>query len=88
MKQIPDSNSSMTIQIMSFTCGVLGVELLPNGTKIKGDLVIDASGPGSAAPQWLEEGGYAAPHTVKVDPLVGYTFSIVDVPQEASLGRT
>lgn len=61
---------------------LLGVEILPNGTALAADLVIEASGPRSCMSSWLKEGGYTAPHTVKVDPHIGYTFSILDVPKE------
>ncbi len=49
------------------------------------DLVVDASGPRGKTRQWLEEGGYPVQdvRTVEVDPHVGYTMEVLDVPDEA-----
>ena len=48
------------------------------------DLVVDASGPRGKTRQWLEEGGYPVQdvRTVEVDPHVGYTMEVLDVPDE------
>lgn len=58
-----------------------GVQL-KGGAVLAADLVIDASGRRSKVQKWLAEGGYSAPATVEVDPGVGYTTSIFDVPPE------
>lgn len=65
-------------------CGCLrcpGVQL-KGGAVMAADLVIDASGRRSKVQAWLEEGGYSAPVTVEVDPGVGYSSAIFDVPPE------
>ena len=41
-------------------------------TELMGDLVIDASGRNSHAPQWLEAHGYAAPQETRIDAFTGY----------------
>lgn len=43
------------------------------GQVLQADLVIDASGRGSRAPQWLESLGYDAPRETQVDARWGYT---------------
>ena len=40
---------------------------------MRGDLVVDASGRGSASPAWLENLGYARPEEEKVEIGIGYT---------------
>lgn len=42
-------------------------------TQIRADLVVDASGRRSQAPQWLNEFGLDAPAETVVDPLAGYS---------------
>jgi len=40
---------------------------------ILADLVVDASGPGSSSPAWLESLGYARPEEEKIEIGIGYT---------------
>ena len=58
---------------------------LKDGTVLHADLVVDASGPRGKTKDWLVEGGYPVQQirTVEVDPHVGYTTVIIDVPEEA-----
>jgi 2-polyprenyl-6-methoxyphenol hydroxylase-like FAD-dependent oxidoreductase len=58
---------------------VLGVKLVERspeaaraGTTLAADMVIDASGRDSRAPQWLANHGYAAPTETVIDSKVGY----------------
>jgi 2-polyprenyl-6-methoxyphenol hydroxylase-like FAD-dependent oxidoreductase len=48
----------------------------PNGSgeeRLPADLVVDASGRGTRAPQWLEAMGHSAPKETVVDAFVGYS---------------
>lgn len=57
---------------------VTGVRLRRRGessaavTELAADLVVDASGRGSKAPQWLEELGYTPPRETVIDAFPGY----------------
>ena len=64
--------------------GRAGVKM-QDGTVMAADLVVDASGPRGKTKQWLAEGGYPVQdiRTVEVDPHVGYTMEVLDVPDEA-----
>ena len=59
---------------------------LPDDTTLLADLVVDASGPRGKTKTWLAEGGYRVQdmRTVEVDPHVGYTMEVLDVPDAAS----
>lgn len=46
------------------------------------DLVVDASGRGSRAPQWLEELGYPKPCEIVVDSFRGYASRLYRLPQD------
>ncbi|MBE7555609.1 MAG: 2-polyprenyl-6-methoxyphenol hydroxylase-like oxidoreductase [Anaerolineales bacterium] len=48
----------------------------PNETSLPAQLVIDASGRGSRAPQWLANLGYTPPRETIIDPFTGYTTRI------------
>jgi 2-polyprenyl-6-methoxyphenol hydroxylase-like FAD-dependent oxidoreductase len=48
-------------------------KLFHNETELAADLVVDASGRGSKAPQWLESLGYAPPPETIVNAFPGYT---------------
>lgn len=52
---------------------------------LRADLVVDASGPRGMTKTWLADGGYPVQdiRTVEVDPHVGYTMEVLDVPNEA-----
>ena len=58
---------------------------LQDGTVLRADLVVDASGPRGKTQTWLAEGGYSMQNLriVEVDPHVGYTMEFIDVPDEA-----
>jgi 2-polyprenyl-6-methoxyphenol hydroxylase-like FAD-dependent oxidoreductase len=56
---------------------VTGVEL-DDGTTRTADLVVDASGRGSKAPQWLTELGFGAPRETLVDGGVGYASRVYE----------
>lgn len=56
---------------------VTGVLLRPRGAdtevrRVDADLVVDASGRGSHAPQWLDDLGYGRPDEVRVESGLGY----------------
>lgn len=50
------------------------------GEPLEADLVVDASGRGSRAPDWLRSLGRPAPKTTVVDPLLGYASRAYAVP--------
>lgn len=53
-----------------------------SGAVIKGDLVVDASGRRSKMPAWLEAAGYQAPAEEEIDPKVGYSVRVYEMPEE------
>jgi 2-polyprenyl-6-methoxyphenol hydroxylase-like FAD-dependent oxidoreductase len=54
-----------------------------NAGTIEADLVLDASGRGSRAPQWLEELGYAKPPETSVGIQIGYASRLFEQPRKA-----
>jgi flavin-dependent dehydrogenase len=65
---------------------VAGVEVREAGTNatsapIHADLVVDATGRTSRAPEWLVLLGYPFPRETKVDPLLGYTSRQYAIPE-------
>jgi flavin-dependent dehydrogenase len=65
---------------------VAGVEVREAGTNgtsapIRADLVVDATGRTSRAPEWLVLLGYPFPKETKVDPLLGYTSRYYAIPE-------
>ncbi|MGI8329081.1 FAD-dependent oxidoreductase [Actinomadura scrupuli] len=65
---------------------VAGVEVREVGTNgtstpLHADLVVDASGRASRAPEWLVLLGYPFPKETKVDPLLGYTSRYYAIPE-------
>lgn len=50
-------------------------------TNIHADLVVDASGRNSCAPQWLEEMGYAAPNKTVINSFLGYASRFYQIPE-------
>lgn len=52
-------------------------------TSIDADLVVDASGRGSAAPAWLERAGFEAPSETLVNAFGGYASRLLMVPDDA-----
>lgn len=68
---------------------VTGVEVRRIGgdgdtTTIEADLVIDASGRSSRAPQWLEELGYSKPEETNVEVNLGYASRTYERPPDDS----
>lgn len=64
---------------------VTGVRLRRRGTvstevTVPAQLVVDASGRGSLAPQWLARLGYTPPRETVIDPFTGYTTRIYRRP--------
>lgn len=64
---------------------VTGVRLRRRGTTstevtVPAELVVDASGRGSLAPQWLARLGYTPPRETIIDPFTGYTTRIYRRP--------
>jgi 2-polyprenyl-6-methoxyphenol hydroxylase-like FAD-dependent oxidoreductase len=49
------------------------------------DLVVDASGKASHAPQWLQALGYAPPQETQVNALVGYTARLYQPPSHTAV---
>lgn len=69
---------------------VTGVRFRPRGAQpddaseeqqLTADLVVDASGRNSRAPEWLEEAGFAAPAETVVDASWGYATRVYEVPE-------
>ena len=65
--------------------GVAGVEVRERGTAgavepLPADLVVDATGRGSRAPEWLGRLGYPEPPQTRVDPLLGYASRCYAMP--------
>ncbi|WP_299415775.1 alpha/beta fold hydrolase [Acaryochloris sp. IP29b_bin.148] len=48
--------------------------------QVPAQLVVDASGRGSKAPQWLQTIGYDKPEEIKIDPLLTYGSRVYQVP--------
>jgi 2-polyprenyl-6-methoxyphenol hydroxylase-like FAD-dependent oxidoreductase len=66
---------------------VLGVRIrLRNGERadsvLSADLVVDASGRASRAPEWLEALGYARPHETVINSFLGYSSRVYQRPPE------
>lgn len=64
---------------------VTGIQLCPRGnptaiSEMTADLVIDASGRDSHAPQWLQSLGYPAPVETMINAFPGYSTRIFKVP--------
>lgn len=55
-------------------------ESVPEETNLTANLVVDASGRGSQAPQWLESLGYTPPLESRVNPFSGYATRIYQHP--------
>jgi len=49
--------------------------------KLYGDLVVDASGRFSRAPEWLSALGYSRPEETAVDPFLGYASQLYQAPE-------
>ena len=54
-----------------------------DGGQLDADLVVDATGRGSKAPQWLSALGYAAPEEQHVRPFLGYATMVVRLHEDA-----
>ena len=80
------NTSGLTVHVQEGR--VRGVRLLPrNGSRqreqlLDGDLVVDASGRRSRAPEWLAEVGYQPPEEWHVDAQVGYASRVYRRPAE------
>ncbi|OBH11104.1 hypothetical protein A5695_20050 [Mycobacterium sp. E1747] len=83
---------------IAFTVGqVIGLATAGEGKRVTGvvaltdeserileaDLVVDASGRGSRAPQWFEEIGYAPPVETTVKSYLGYATTYCHLPEDA-----
>ncbi|MFI1462720.1 FAD-dependent oxidoreductase [Nocardia carnea] len=63
---------------------VTGVKVTgADGEKLDADLVVDATGRGSKAPNWLSELGYTPPAEQHVRPHLGYATMVVRLPEGA-----
>lgn len=65
---------------------VTGVRLLSaSGAEevLEAELVVDATGRGSRAPQWMEELGYRPPQDSIVEPFLGYATVYCRIPDDA-----
>jgi 2-polyprenyl-6-methoxyphenol hydroxylase-like FAD-dependent oxidoreductase len=56
--------------------------------EIRGDLIVDVSGRGSRAPEWLTAAGYPAPEETTVNARWGYATTYVQVPPGWDPGYT
>jgi flavin-dependent dehydrogenase len=54
-------------------------------SELAADLVVDASGQNSKAPQWLESLGYTPPEEWSVDSFVGYATRIYELPADVGI---
>jgi 2-polyprenyl-6-methoxyphenol hydroxylase-like FAD-dependent oxidoreductase len=67
--------------------GITGVlvagDLVVDSGALAADLVVDASGRGSAAPAWLERAGFTPPDETRVDAFGGYASRLLRVPEDA-----
>ena len=76
VRALPNVTVRMGCQAMNVVADERGARVtgvrLQNGTSIDADLVVDATGRGSHAPQWLRTMGYPAPDEERVD--VGLTY--------------
>ena len=70
---------------------IVGVRLRKRGAnalleseqaELLADLVIDASGRDSHAPQWLQEAGYAIPHETEINAFLGYATRTYELPAD------
>ncbi|GBF91594.1 2-polyprenyl-6-methoxyphenol hydroxylase-like oxidoreductase [Raphidocelis subcapitata] len=61
---------------------VTGVRLRGCLAPLGADLVVDASGRGSRAPEWLAAAGWEAPPTVTVDANLVYTSTVIKLPDD------
>ena len=75
--------------------GVAGAVVRPRGTRagespsevnVNADLVVDAGGRGSRAPQWLEALGYEPPRETVVKAFIGYASRLYRLPEGARSG--
>ena len=57
-----------------------------SGAVVDADLVIDATGRASRAPQWLREVGYDVPDETVVDANLGYASQIIAAPMDVFPG--
>ncbi|MDZ4763230.1 MAG: 2-polyprenyl-6-methoxyphenol hydroxylase-like oxidoreductase [Chloroflexota bacterium] len=67
---------------------VVGVQIAPrphtlgDAGELRADLIVDASGRGSHAPDWLQAHGYAAPTETRVDAKLGYSTRVYTLPPD------
>jgi 2-polyprenyl-6-methoxyphenol hydroxylase-like FAD-dependent oxidoreductase len=52
--------------------------------QLEADLIVDAGGQGSRAPQWLESLGYAGPEETTVEVDIGYASRIYERPEDSA----
>ncbi|MBK8903763.1 MAG: FAD-dependent monooxygenase [Anaerolineaceae bacterium] len=73
---------------------VTGLRLRPrrdanfNENEVTANLVIDTSGRGSKAPQWLADLGYTPPEEWRINPFVAYTSRLYQAPANFSAWKT
>ncbi len=68
--------------------GAVVAELNGGATStVEADLVVEASGRGSAAPSWLEHAGFTAPSETVVNAFGGYASRLLRVPEDAWPGE-
>jgi hypothetical protein len=70
-----------TITCLTLTPHPPGV-ILSDGSLIAGDLVIDASGRGSKAAEWIAAAGYAAPEVQVVNCESRYTTALYELDED------
>ena len=77
--------NSQVIELMkgqnNVTAGVLVQEGSNEVTKLPADLVVDATGRASRAPQWLRQLGYDSPEEIVVDAHLGYASRLYRIPE-------
>jgi len=64
--------------------GGQGPRPVPTGqTQVAADLVVDATGRDSKAPQWLESLGYTPPSETIINPYLGYATQLYAIPPDS-----
>lgn len=63
-----------------FICLLHAGVVLDDGTSLRADLVVDASGRKSRTPEWLKERDLQAPEMIRVDPHVAVASRMVKMP--------
>jgi 2-polyprenyl-6-methoxyphenol hydroxylase-like FAD-dependent oxidoreductase len=87
--QLVDGCEVVGLLSSSDSNGIIGVRISPRGSsgrrsdrseEVTAALVLDASGRGSRAPQWLRQLGYQPPQETRINAFLGYATRHVRIP--------